>query len=184
MEAGAAIDAKDMNGDSPLTWASWHLRPDSILTKLCYNGFSIHPQRLVPGSAISPSRRTRGVHLDVAASSTASFTVAPTSDPVPRTASLAVADQTVKITQRAAPCRYRLSALQVSMPAPGGTGAVDVAASSGLCEWSVQSTADWVTISSGTSYKGNRRVTVSTPPWTGPERHSDVIVADQRVVAV
>src|SRR5712691_5227093 len=41
----ARRDAKDMNGDSPLTWASWHLRPDSILRKLCYDGFSIHPER-------------------------------------------------------------------------------------------------------------------------------------------
>ena len=31
LDAGARVDAKDMNGDSPLTWASWHLRPDSIL---------------------------------------------------------------------------------------------------------------------------------------------------------
>jgi ankyrin repeat protein len=45
LDAGAAIDAKDMNGDSPLTWASWHLRPDSILRKLCYGKFSIHPAR-------------------------------------------------------------------------------------------------------------------------------------------
>jgi ankyrin repeat protein len=27
LDAGARRDAKDMNGDSPLTWASWHLRP-------------------------------------------------------------------------------------------------------------------------------------------------------------
>lgn len=45
LDAGAAIDAKDMNGDSPLTWASWHLRPDSILRKLCYGDFSIRPDR-------------------------------------------------------------------------------------------------------------------------------------------
>jgi palmitoyltransferase len=45
LEAGAAIDAKDMNGDSPLTWASWHLRPDSILRKLCYGEFHIRPDR-------------------------------------------------------------------------------------------------------------------------------------------
>ena len=45
LDAGAIIDAKDMHGDSPLTWASWHLRPDPILRKLCYNGFSIHPER-------------------------------------------------------------------------------------------------------------------------------------------
>jgi uncharacterized protein len=41
LDAGAAIDAKDMNGDSPLTWASWHLRPASVLRKLCYGDFHI-----------------------------------------------------------------------------------------------------------------------------------------------
>jgi ankyrin repeat protein len=43
LDAGAAKDAKDMNGDSPLTWASWHLRPASVLRKLCYGSFRIHP---------------------------------------------------------------------------------------------------------------------------------------------
>ena len=43
LDAGAAIDAKDMNGDSPLTWASWYLRPTSILRKLCYGPFRIRP---------------------------------------------------------------------------------------------------------------------------------------------
>jgi uncharacterized protein len=45
LDAGAIIDAKDMNGDTPLSWASWYLRPDSILRKLCYGNFSIHPER-------------------------------------------------------------------------------------------------------------------------------------------
>jgi uncharacterized protein len=39
LDAGAKKDAKDMNGDSPLTWASWHLRPRSVLRMLCYDGF-------------------------------------------------------------------------------------------------------------------------------------------------
>lgn len=45
LDAGAIKDVKDMNGDSPLTWASWYLRPDSILRKLCYGDFSIRPER-------------------------------------------------------------------------------------------------------------------------------------------
>jgi ankyrin repeat protein len=45
LDAGATIDAKDTNSDSPLTWASWYARPDSILRKLCYGEFSIHPNR-------------------------------------------------------------------------------------------------------------------------------------------
>ncbi len=43
--AGAVIDSTDMNGDTPLAWASWHTRPDAILRLLCYGGFSIHPRR-------------------------------------------------------------------------------------------------------------------------------------------
>ncbi|MGC2694535.1 MAG: ankyrin repeat domain-containing protein [Candidatus Angelobacter sp.] len=46
LDSGAALDAKDMNGDSPLTWASWHLRATSILRKLCYGEFRINPERL------------------------------------------------------------------------------------------------------------------------------------------
>jgi ankyrin repeat protein len=43
LDAGAIVDAKDMNGDSPLAWASWYLRPVSILRKLCYGSFFIRP---------------------------------------------------------------------------------------------------------------------------------------------
>ena len=42
LDAGAVIDAKDVSGDSPLTWASWHLRPAAILRMLCYDNFRIH----------------------------------------------------------------------------------------------------------------------------------------------
>lgn len=45
LDSGALIDAKDMHGESPLSWASWHTRPDNILRKLCYGEFSIHPDR-------------------------------------------------------------------------------------------------------------------------------------------
>lgn len=43
LSAGADRTAKDMHGDSPLAWASWHLRPASILRLLCYGDRSIHP---------------------------------------------------------------------------------------------------------------------------------------------
>ena len=45
LDARANIEAKDMNGDTPLSWASWYLRPDSILRMLCYGDFHIHPNR-------------------------------------------------------------------------------------------------------------------------------------------
>lgn len=45
LAAGAQIDAKDANGESPLSWASWYLRPGSILGLLCYGPHRIHPER-------------------------------------------------------------------------------------------------------------------------------------------
>ncbi len=40
--AGANREAKDAHGDTPLSWASQHLRPASILRKLCYGEHQIH----------------------------------------------------------------------------------------------------------------------------------------------
>jgi ankyrin repeat protein len=41
VEAGAIIDARDANGDTPLSWASWYLRPGAILQMLCHGEHSI-----------------------------------------------------------------------------------------------------------------------------------------------
>jgi len=45
LAAGARIDAKDSNGDTPLAWASWYLRPGAVLHLFCYGDFRIHPER-------------------------------------------------------------------------------------------------------------------------------------------
>jgi ankyrin repeat protein len=44
LAAGATLDVKDANGDTPLSWASWYLRPASILRLLCYGRFRIRPE--------------------------------------------------------------------------------------------------------------------------------------------
>ncbi|MGB8472594.1 MAG: ankyrin repeat domain-containing protein [Candidatus Acidiferrum sp.] len=44
LDAGPTVDAKDANGDSPLSWASWYGRPAAILRKLCYGDSRIHPK--------------------------------------------------------------------------------------------------------------------------------------------
>ena len=45
LDAGARVDARDANGDTPLSWASWHLRPGAVLQKLCYGPFRIRPHQ-------------------------------------------------------------------------------------------------------------------------------------------
>jgi uncharacterized protein len=41
LTAGAVIDARDAHGDTPLSWASWYLRPRAILKMLCYGQYSV-----------------------------------------------------------------------------------------------------------------------------------------------
>lgn len=41
LEHGADREARDANGDSPLTWASEHLRPGTILSLLCFGPHKI-----------------------------------------------------------------------------------------------------------------------------------------------
>ena len=41
--AGADRACQDINGDTPLSWASWHQRPGRILALLAYGKHAIHP---------------------------------------------------------------------------------------------------------------------------------------------
>lgn len=43
IEAGADKTLKDSQGDTPISWASWHLRPGSILALLAHGEHRIHP---------------------------------------------------------------------------------------------------------------------------------------------
>lgn len=43
LAAGAKVDARDANGDTPLSWASWYGRPGGILRRLCYGSFRVNP---------------------------------------------------------------------------------------------------------------------------------------------
>lgn len=45
ISAGARIDARDTHGDTPLGWASWYTRPDSILRQLCYGEHHVRTGR-------------------------------------------------------------------------------------------------------------------------------------------
>jgi len=46
LDSGADKTVRDMNGDSPLSWASWYGRSDIIIDMLCFGPHRIHPQRV------------------------------------------------------------------------------------------------------------------------------------------
>ena len=41
LDAGADRHLRDAHGDSPLSWASWHLRPRSVLRLLAAEGVNL-----------------------------------------------------------------------------------------------------------------------------------------------
>jgi ankyrin repeat protein len=42
-DAGADLEARDSHGATPLSWASWHLRPAAVLRLLCHGDHALHP---------------------------------------------------------------------------------------------------------------------------------------------
>jgi hypothetical protein len=44
-ETGSFMRDCRTKGETPLSWASWHLRPGVVLHLLCYGDFHIHPER-------------------------------------------------------------------------------------------------------------------------------------------
>ena len=44
---------------TPLSWASWYVRPDSILKRLCYGTFTIHPDRMPMQTALLGTQQRR-----------------------------------------------------------------------------------------------------------------------------
>ena len=109
---------------------------------------------------------------------TVDFTVAANADPVTRSASFTVGSRQVAVTQQPAVCRFQLSATGGNLPSAGGSMAIDVAASSALCEWRARSEADWIVVREGSTGRGNGRVVVEAGPSGGPTRSGTLVVAD------
>ena len=74
-----------------------------------------------------------------------SFSVRPNGNAAPRAASVVVNDQSVRIAEEPAPCRFQLDRGGYAVPSSGGAGTVSLSAPSG-CGWSAAAGADWVRV--------------------------------------
>jgi hypothetical protein len=108
------------------------------------------------------------------------YRVSPNPDPVARRGGLRLNDQRAEIEQEAGACVLSLSGASASFPQAGGSGSIGVVASSQLCTWTAVSSADWVTIRSGSNGKGSASVAFDVAPTTGPPRTTTLTVAGQR----
>ena len=68
-------------------------------------------------------------------------------DPKPRTASLAIANQVVAITEEAQQCNYQLSPPNATFGSSGGSGSVTVTTN---CSWTAASSAPWLSVINST----------------------------------
>ena len=100
----------------------------------------------------------------------------------PRSGSLTVAGQSVAVTQAArdvSPCTFALSPDRVQVGEDAGSGTFAVAAPAD-CAWDAKSSADWLTIVSGSPGKGTGTVSYAFTKHSGTsERTGTIAVADQ-----
>ena len=86
------------------------------------------------------------------------FNAAANADPAVRRGAIVLNEQRVEVSQAAGECGYSLAAASGSFPQAGGAGQFEVRASSGLCSWTAQSDAAWVSVRAGASSQGTATV--------------------------
>ena len=112
-------------------------------------------------------------------SGTVQFTVAANGDPATRTGGVMVNGQRAQVTQAAGECKFELSSNATSLPQTGGSGSVDVRASSALCTWTATSDVEWISVTSNARGKGSTSVGFTVAPTTGPPRAGTLTIAGQ-----
>jgi hypothetical protein len=111
---------------------------------------------------------------------TIEFSAAANADPVVRRGALVLNQQRAEITQAAAQCDIRLAESAATFTPAGGSGQIQVRASSGMCTWSASSDQSWISIRSNTDGRGNGSVSYDVASTTGPPRAGTITVAGQR----
>ena len=108
-----------------------------------------------------------------------SFEVAANPSPVARTASIAVNDQRVALTQDAASCRFTLDHTADTFGSQGGTGSVAVTTAS-ACDWTAMSLVPWISITSGATTVGSGTVTFMVAGSAAETRRGEILIAGHR----
>ncbi|MGB7068167.1 MAG: BACON domain-containing carbohydrate-binding protein [Pyrinomonadaceae bacterium] len=109
------------------------------------------------------------------------FTIQPNTG-VARAGTIIAGGQTFTVNQ-AAGCSVAVSPNSSSVPAAGGNGSVNVLSGVG-CAWNAQTTASWLTLTSGVSGTGNGTVNFIAGANTGGARSATITVGTGTVFTV
>ena len=108
---------------------------------------------------------------------TVEFTAARNPDPVARRGAIVLNEQRAELTQAAADCVITLAQSAMSFGQSGGSGRVEVRASSDLCTWRAESDSSWIALRSDANGKGSTPVLFEVMPSSGPTRRGAIRVA-------
>ena len=108
------------------------------------------------------------------------FAAAANPDPATRRGAIVLNEQRVEVTQAAGECVITLAENGASFSPDGGSGRVEVRASSGLCTWTATTNTNWITLRSEANGKGTAPVIFDVASTTGPPRTGVISVAGQR----
>jgi len=108
------------------------------------------------------------------------FNAAANADPVVRRGAIVLNEQRVEVSQAAGECAYSLPEASGSFPQAGGAGQFEVRASSGLCSWTAQSDAAWVSVRAGASSHGTATVQFDVAAAGGQTRIATITAAGLR----
>ena len=126
-------------------------------------------------------------------SGSVSFTAVPNTGTTTRAASIAVAGQTVKVTQQASilpgppslgpptTCSVTVTPKDVTFGASGTNSSSIAVAAASSCVWSASSDASWLSLTGRTSGTGNGTVTFSVATNNGATRRGELTIGDQAV---
>jgi hypothetical protein len=124
------------------------------------------------------------ISLTAPASGTGAGVIAFTVPPNPgveRNGAITVAGQRATVIQSAAAppnCNTAISPTGQNVPAAGGSGSISVQSQS-TCDWAVSSDSPWITVTSGSTGRGNGVVTFAVAANTGAARTGTISIANR-----
>jgi len=110
---------------------------------------------------------------------TISFRAAANADPATRRGAVVLNDTRLEIVQAAAACEISLAESAAVFGQAGGTGQIDVLASSAMCGWTSTTDQPWVVLGPREG-QGSGRIRFDVQPSTGPPRSAQITVAGER----
>jgi len=105
-----------------------------------------------------------------------SFTLLGTDAPPPTTTAASSSSTTITTTTTSVVCMYSLSPASATIGSAGASGQVHISATAG-CAWTVQASADWISVQSAFEGSGPADVRYTVPPNPGSQRTGVLTIA-------